>query len=147
MLFDSVLTNTKQGDIGEARAIYEYTKLGYVVSRTLFDSAKYDLIIDDGHEMLRVQVKTTKCKSKSYGKYAKNSIRTGYQVMLATSGGNRQVNIRRGRCDEDYDLLFVLTEEGRCWSIPVSALDGAKNGINVGASGNGAKYSEYEIKQ
>lgn len=145
MLFDNATTSTKQGDIGEARAIYEYTKLGYVVSRTIFDSATYDLIIDDGNTLQRVQVKTTKCKVKSYGKYAKNSTRTGYQVQLTTSGGNRQVNIRRGRSEEDYDLLFVLTEEGRCWSIPTTALDGAKNGINVGATGHGAKYVEYEL--
>ena len=53
IMFENATTRTKQGDIGEARAIYEYTRLGYGVSRTLFDSCRYDLIIDDGSTLQR----------------------------------------------------------------------------------------------
>ena len=142
MLFDNAETNTKQGDIGEARAIYEYTKMGYVVARTIFDSAKYDLILDDGVSLKRVQVKTTRCKKK-YTNKKWNA--TGYNVLLGTTGGNRKINTYRNRNDDDYDILFVLTEEGRCWSIPVNEL-GAVTTTVVGASGRCAKYMEYELK-
>ena len=48
-----------QGDVGEARAIYEFTKLGYQVSVPLAAHCPYDLIIDDGEKLQRVQVKTS----------------------------------------------------------------------------------------
>jgi len=97
VIFENATTNTKQGDIGEARAIYEYTCLGYTVSRTIFDSAKYDLIIDDGTCLARVQVKTTSFRTKEYGKYASSTKHTGFYVNLKTTGGNRKINTIRYR--------------------------------------------------
>lgn len=131
MLFENANTYTRQGDIGEARAIYEYTRLGYVVLRTIFDSAKYDLVVDDGNSLKRVQVKTS-YNQKSHG---------GFEVSLKTSGGNTKVNTIHPRSDDDYDIVFVLTSDNRCWSIPVEHLNGAKHSLIVG----GTKYKEYEI--
>lgn len=132
MLFKNASTFTKQGDIGEARAIYEYTKLGYTVSRTIFDSARYDLIIDDGQVLKRVQVKTSTYKTKS----------GAYEVGLKTSGGNTRENTVRLRNEEDYDILFILTAEDRCWSIPIEALDICRYTVTVGNK----KYSKYELR-
>lgn len=119
-MFEHATTYTKQGDIGEARAIYEYTKLGYGVSRTLFDSMKYDLIVDIDGELKRVQVKTTTSKSP-YGVY---------QATLKTAGGNKSSSHVRLRSDDDYDLLFVLADNGQCWSIPTSEFT-AKNVLSL----------------
>lgn len=47
------------GDIGEAMAIADFTKAGFVVSAPLSNNARYDLIIDNGEKIYRVQVKTT----------------------------------------------------------------------------------------
>lgn len=131
MLFENANTHTKQGDIGEARAIYEYTRLGYVVLRTIFDSARYDLVIDDGCNLQRVQVKTS-CNKTKHG---------GFEVNLKTTGGNTKINTVRPREENDYDIVFVLTSDNRCWSIPVEQLNGAKHSFVVG----GTKYTEYEI--
>ncbi len=131
MLFENATTYTKQGDIGEARAIYEYTRLGYTVSRTIFDSARYDLIIDDGTKLLRVQVKTSTYETKS----------GAFEVGVKTSGGNTRENTVRLRDENDYDVLFVLTSSNRCWSIPAKELGTARYTITVG----GNKYNEYEI--
>jgi hypothetical protein len=121
-MFENAVTYTKQGDIGEARAIYEYTRLGYGVSRTVFDSMKYDLIIDIDGQLYRVQVKTTSYKS-NYGVY---------QVALSTSGGNQSFNKSRPRQDSDYDILFVMADNGDCWSVPVSEFE-ARNTLNMGS--------------
>lgn len=131
MIFENAKTYTRQGDIGEARAIYEYTKMGFVVLRTIFDSAKYDLVIDDGTTLKRVQVKT------SYNQKASG----GFEVNLKTTGGNTKVNTIRPREEEDYDIVFVLTSDNRCWSIPVEHLNGVKHSVVVG----GTKYGEYEL--
>lgn len=131
-MFENATTRTKQGDIGEARAIYEYTRLGYGVSRTLFDSCRYDLIIDDGSTLQRVQVKTT-------GRVVDSG---GFAVQIVTTGGNRKVNTKRKREDTDYDILFVMTATNRCWSIPVSTLNGANVCIVVGND----RHAEFELK-
>ncbi|UYL86161.1 hypothetical protein [Acinetobacter phage vB_AbaM_CP14] len=120
-MFENAVTNTKQGDIGEARAIYEYTRLGYGVSRTLFDSMKYDLIIDVEGTLKRVQVKTTRYKTKY----------DIYQATLKTTGGNTTCSTIKNREDNDYDILFVLAEDGTCWSIPIAELN-CKTTINLG---------------
>lgn len=145
MVFENVDTSVgkKQGNVGVARAVYEYTKLGYTVLAPLSDSDKYDIVIDDGQSLKRVQVKTSRFKTKNYQR--PDGVRTGYSVQISTSGGNTKKNIRRLRQDNDYDLLFVLVDDGRCWSIPNSELT-AKSQICVGASGAGAKYTEYQLK-
>lgn len=128
MIFENAKNPSKQGDIGEAKAIYEYTRLGFTVCRTLFDSAKYDLVVDDGENLLKVQVKTTKYKTKS-----KN-----YCVDLRSSGGNKSRFINKNRSDDDYDLLFALAENGDCWSIPVDKI--SYSTVNLGT-----KYIQFKL--
>ena len=128
-MFENACNSTKQGDIGEARAIYEYTRLGFGVSRTLFDSMKYDLVVDFNGSLKKVQVKTTKCKSR-HGVYMAN---------LKVCGGNSSGNTITNREDSDYDILFVLAEDGTCWSIPVTDFD-AKTSLNLGT-----RYDSYKL--
>jgi hypothetical protein len=133
MEFSNVNTEVAklQGNIGVARAIYEYTKKGFVVLTPLSDSSKYDLVVDMNGTLLKVQVKTSRMTSKS----------GGYVINLKTSGGNTSHNTIRKREDSDYDLLFVLTETGKCWSIPSKELGEARNSIVVGSK----KYNEFLI--
>lgn len=126
-----VSVSKQQGDVGVARAVYEFTKKGYTVLAPLSDSDKYDLVVDDGKNLLRVQVKTSRCKSKS----------GGYAINLKTSGGNTKINTVRKRLAGDYDLLFALVETGDCWCIPVSELGSACSTVIVGAK----KYGEFKI--
>jgi len=51
--------NTKAiGDLSELEAALALARAGYLVSKPLGDSHRYDLIIDDGERLARVQVKT-----------------------------------------------------------------------------------------
>lgn len=124
MLFNNAHNTKKQGDLGEARAIYEYTRLGYVVCKPLCDSAKYDLIVEKDGNIKRIQVKTSARKSK-YG---------AYEVGLRTTGGNQSFNTAKLRNNGDYDELFILVDDGRCWMIPEEFLLNG-NSINVGKDG------------
>ena len=128
-MFENARTSTKQGDIGESRAIYEYTRMGYAVSVPIFDSELYDLVIDDGNELKRVQVKTTDHLSE-YGVY---------KASLKTSGGNRSFNTVRNREDSDYDELFVMCGNDDCYMIPVDCMS-SKTYINLGK-----KYIKYKL--
>lgn len=63
-----------------------YAKLGWTVSVPVTDSQDYDLVVDNGTRLFKVQVKTTKSISPS----------GNYIVSLRTIGGNRSVlgNVR-----------------------------------------------------
>lgn len=123
-----------QGAIGEARCIYELTKLGYAIYKPLAELTKSDLVVETPEGLLkRVQVKTSRCDN-GYG--------TGFQVALVTTGGNTKNNTRSNRNKGDYDLLFVATSDGRCWLIPDDALGDTKASIIVGTK----KYELYELK-
>lgn len=128
MIFQNASNTKKQGDIGEARAVYEYTRLGWVVCKPLCDSAKYDLIVERDGKLKRVQVKTaTKKKNNTY------------EVGLRTTGGNQSFHTAKKREADDYDELFVLVDSGDCWIVPCDKL--GSNSISVLSK----KFDQYKL--
>lgn len=109
-------TNTKkQGDIGLGSAIAYFTSLGWTVCIPLTDSQDYDLIVDDGASLQRVQVKTTKFRPHGLS----------YEAALKTSGGNRSGKGKVKKFDPSkIELLFILTEDGTRYLIPSHDLAG-----------------------
>lgn len=130
-LFENCKNSKKQGDLGEACAIFEYAKRGYVVCYPLCDSTKYDLIVEKNGVMMRVQVKTSSSLTPS----------GGFMVSLATTGGNMTRLIDTPRLPEDYDELFVLTSNGRRWMIPAPDMGKIKYNLIVGKT----KWGDFEI--
>lgn len=109
-MFENAINSKKQGDIGMCYAIAYYSKLGWTISIPITDSQDYDLIIDTGANLLKVQVKTTK--------YKRNILSNVYSVSLKISGGNKSGSTIKTFDKNDCDLLFVLTDSGDCYSIP-----------------------------
>ena len=64
------------GDIAELIVAAKFIKLGYTVCRPLSEHARYDLLIDDGKEILKVQVKARSMKNGSISipKYTSNKV-------------------------------------------------------------------------
>ena len=52
------------GELSEAAAVYHLVRAGYDVARPLGDNARYDLILEDGDRLLRVQVKTGRLNAR-----------------------------------------------------------------------------------
>lgn len=130
-MFRYVNSSKKQGDIGMAYAIAYYSKLGYTISIPLTDSQDYDLIIDTGEDIMKVQVKTST-------QYSDHEIPV---VSLRTNGGNRSGTGKTKTFDQNSsDLLFVLLENGSCYSIPTKNIQ-AKSSINLGE-----KYLPYKVE-
>jgi hypothetical protein len=129
-MFEGLKTLTDQGNIGEARAIFELVMKGWFVSKPLFVNSKYDLIVDTGESLLKVSVKTSG-----------NMKGDGFEVNLATRGGNSSKNTIKSRQKNDFDLLFVLVDSGDCYLIPSIDLGEAKYSIVVGRT----KYNEFKI--
>lgn len=106
-------TYSKQGNVGLAYAIAYYSKLGYTISIPLTDTQDYDIIVDSGNTLLKVQVKTTTCINKQ----------GNYQVNLKVMGGNRSGTGKTKTFDQNHcDLVFVMTEKFEFYSIPRSEI-------------------------
>ena len=87
----------------------------------LSESQAYDLVVDDGHGLLRVQVKTTTCRGR-YGRFT---------VSLCTAGGNQSFHTRKPFDNTASDLLFVLTDDGCQYVIPSPEIN-AKRALSLG---------------
>lgn len=107
-MFENAVNWKKQGDIGMCYAIAYYSKLGWTISIPLTDSQDYDLIVDTGNSLLKVQVKTTT-------QIAPNGF---FIVSLRTNGGNKSGNTNKNFDQNKSDLLFVMTDGAEFFSIP-----------------------------
>lgn len=88
--------NTKQqGAIGVARALRYFADQGYAVFIPVSDTSRYDLIVDTGEVLKRVEVKTT---TSSRG-----------AIELRTHGGNQSWSGEYKRISsEDCDWVFAV---------------------------------------
>ena len=90
-------------------AIAYFVTEGYHVLIPLTDSQDYDLVIDRDGVLQKVQVKTTTFKAPS----------GNYSVSLTIKGGNSKRNfIHKVNKDLDYDVLFIVTVEGKRYFMP-----------------------------
>ena len=87
-------TTQRKGDIATSRAIATFTAMGYDVSIPLTESAAYDLVVDDGCRLARVQCKFTTDMRRGVDLRRIHSNSTGYVVKRAA--------------EDSYDWLFVL---------------------------------------
>ena len=56
-----------QGDNAELRFMLLSQELGYIISKPFGDNSKYDLIIDNGNDLEKIQIKSTSRKDTSSG--------------------------------------------------------------------------------
>jgi len=129
-IFEQANSTKKQGGIGETRAIYEYSRLGYSVLSPITDNNPYDLVIEKDGKFQKVQVKTS---SRLMGP---NPI----FIVDKRGGGSKSHQGKRVEQGE-YDLLFTMYKDGRCWSIPFKEVEG-KATVTVGKP-----YEEYILEQ
>ena len=113
MLFDKCNGSKQQGNIGHAAALFYYSSLGWNVSNPITDCTDYDFLAEDNGKIYKIQVKTTKSLTDS----------GNYQVHLTTNGGNQKEYWRKELNKEELDYLFILTEQGICYSIPINEVE------------------------
>ena len=91
----------RKGDIAVAQAIATFTKLGYDVALPITESAAYDIIVDDGMGVHRVQVRYSGGIEVELRRVHSNS--TGYVVKKTKPSA--------------YDWLYVLKPDNREYLI------------------------------
>ena len=95
-------TTQRKGDLATAKAIHTFTLMGYDVAILLTESAAYDLIVDAGSNLYRVQTRFS---------------RTGKEVPLRRIHSNSKGYVVKKTTAGAYDWLYVLTADGREYLI------------------------------
>lgn len=100
-------TRRNIGNAGLAMAIAYFGSNGYTVSVPLNDTQDYDLVVDMGGDLKKVQVKATNSK------HSANS----YSLLLKTVSGTTR-KVYKTVVDTDIDYLFCLCGDGTMFLIP-----------------------------
>lgn len=104
------MSKVTQGSAGLGAAIGYFCGIGVVVSLPLVDNQDYDLIIDEGGLLKKVQVKTTGVKAPS----------GNYEVQLKSVRSNKSVNTIKYFDSSKVDYLFILCDDSSKYLIPSS---------------------------
>ena len=91
----------RKGDIAVAQSIATFTRLGYDIALPLTESAAYDLLVDNGKGIFRVQVRYCSEKDVELRRIHSNS--KGYVIKKTKTNA--------------YDWLYVLRPTGEQYLI------------------------------
>jgi hypothetical protein len=92
------------GGLGQSFCVSYFLSQGFIVSQPLYDNARYDLIVDDGIQLKRVQ-----CKYTTHYKGASTDSRAYPSVNLRTGKSRKQGEKYENYSPTDFDLLWVMT--------------------------------------
>lgn len=95
-----------KGEITEQQVAIEFLKLGYLVSKPLVQSSRYDFIVDIKHRLYKIQVKTSTLKEDAYIEFATSTSHTNTKGTL---------NLTYSADDVDF---FATMHENKCYLIP-----------------------------
>ena len=116
------------GDIGEAMAIADFTKMGAVISKPLSNNARYDFIADINNQIYRVQVKATTSIKEDKMVFSTKTTNYVQGQHKSTPYTKEEIDMFYLYCFEnDWRGLFVLNEEVSPVELKIR-LTPAKNG-------------------
>lgn len=123
-----------QGDNAELRFMLLNHELGYIVSKPFGDNAKYDLIVDTGNNLERIQVKSTKRKEKSSGMDC-------YNCLVCSGSDSKQ---KYSYKDIDYVAIYVIPENA-WYKIPIKDIKGKTVKLYPHRKSQRNTYENYRI--
>jgi hypothetical protein len=113
------------GELSEAAVIHHLVRAGFDLAKPLGDNARYDLILEHGERLLRVQVKTGRL-------HADGAI--VFPTCSSQAHRGRGVHGYRGQCE-----LFAVycPETDATYLVPVDAAGGRSCSLRVRPAANG----------
>ena len=106
---------TQKGAIAEAVIAMEATKLGFVVLRPMTEGRRYDLVIDTGPRLLRVQCKWARRKN--------GVVVVDTSTRRLTPHGYVQTTYEHGEIE---GIAAYCQELERCYFLPISLVAGRR---------------------
>ncbi len=119
------MSSKQKGDIGEYTVVVEALRRGYTVCTTVGDNARYDIVIDTGLSLDRVQVKAI-CDSDG----------DSFTVPFTTNSYDSETGLlgtlvyTYTSADIDY-ILAVTINDGMIYKIPSTYVDGVTRAITL----------------
>jgi hypothetical protein len=111
--------STIKGAIAEAAITAAAVELGFVVLRPVVEGRRYDVVIDTGPELLRIQCKWAQRKGSVIS------------VYLSTCRHTPSGYVRSTYCPDEGDGIAVYCHElKRCFYLPIEAVAG-RTGFNL----------------
>ena len=110
-----MVTDNKQiGNLTELQCITRFYELGYTVSVPYGDSSKYDMILDYGGTLYKLQCKHAKEFFNEDGKLSYLKIKTSWQ-----SGYTKNSQYHTNKYTKEDVDFFVTHYQGKNYLIPV----------------------------
>lgn len=82
-------TTQYKGQLTEQKCFVKCLEAGYLISKPLFDNARYDFILDTGEKLLRIQVKSSAWNEEhsafTFNGYSQHSTGNGNKRMKYTT--------------------------------------------------------------
>lgn len=107
-----------KGDKAELTAIYYYGQKGCLVSKPLQHSPYYDILVDDGKRVYKVEVKYT-----SYKRVDCNS----FSVDLRTRKASGKRELIKTVNSKKTDLVFILDADDNIYEFKTKTICGMVN--------------------
>jgi hypothetical protein len=130
LCYNSVVITKEKGDLAIGRAIHYFLSSGYEVCLPIGDKRTYDMLVETGGRIQKVQVKYA-------GLYSRNN---QCKVGLRTTGGNQSYYYAKKYTDSEFDILFVYTAKSASYLIPWGEVK-ARNELSI----EHIKYQKYLI--
>ena len=102
------------GAVTEQKCFLKCIEAGYIVSRPIFDNARYDFILDTGTKLLKIQVKTSHWVDETHGSFVFN----GYS-QHSIGGGNKRMKYTKNEID-----YFMTENDGKFYLYPAPEENG-----------------------
>lgn len=99
-----------QGNMTEHRCFMKCIESGLIVSKPLFNNARYDFILDTGNSLYRIQVKSSRWANNEHSRFTFN----GYS-QHATGKGNKRMKYTNKEID-----YFMTEHDGEYYLYPAS---------------------------
>jgi hypothetical protein len=114
--------NTKQvGEISEAVFIATALRCGFSVSKPFGDNQPYDLIVDNGEQLVKVQTKTARLVN---GVIVANATRS---VGIWKQGGRH-----REKYGDSIDMFALYCPQlDKCYLVPAKEFDGVEIRLRI----------------
>lgn len=122
------MNSKDRGNIGEAIVLAEAVKRGLTVSQPFGDNARYDLVIDDGESLDRVQVKTVTPKDGrlvipivSKGYLGGDYIGQADYIIAVDVNSYKMYKINTDQAKTDFTLRLVAPKNNQISGINMAS--------------------------
>ena len=135
--------STKQkGNITEMQCALAFMKMGYKVSFPYGEDCKYDMIVDTGRKLYRVQ-----CKTASALPNPEDGFKFKTRSVVITTQGAKTSNYS----DEEIDY-FATVYEGKCYIISIEDCGNNEKTLRFRYPSNGQRKNislaeNYELRE